>query len=299
LEFVVATAFSDPTHYCALARAAEDAGFAALAVSDHVVHPETITSRYPYTEDGTPRFRPDTPWPDPWVAIGAMSAVTERLRFLTNIFVLPLRNPFLVAKAVGTAAVLSGDRVALGIGVGWMEDEFRLLEQEFRGRGARCDEMIEVLRKLWTGEPVAHQGEFFRFPSVRMSPAAPGPIPIWIGGTSRPALRRAARLGDGWIGHGHPYDEAGALLDQLARLRAREGRAHLPFENIVPLSEPLERERLAKLAARGMTAGLIVPPVLALGNPSPTLAQELAYLERVGKELIEPLSTVGPQNSVA
>ena len=133
MKFAASLAFSDPTHYCELARAAEESGWDALVLSDHVVHPEKIETPYPYTADGAPRWQAPAPWPDPWVSVGAMAAVTQRIRFLTGIYVLPLRNPFLVAKAVGTAAVLSGDRVSLGIGVGWMKEEFDLLEQDFRG----------------------------------------------------------------------------------------------------------------------------------------------------------------------
>jgi probable F420-dependent oxidoreductase len=289
LEFVVATAFSDPTHYCALARAAEDAGFAALAVSDHVVHPETITSRYPYTEDGTPRFRPDTPWPDPWVAIGAMSAVTERLRFLTNIFVLPLRNPFLVAKAVGTAAVLSGDRVALGIGVGWMEDEFRLLEQEFRGRGARCDEMIEVLRKLWTGAMVEHHGRCYEFGRLQMTPAPRGRIPIYVGGTSDAALRRAARLGDGWISELHPLAELRELVARLHRFRGEYGRGADPCHVFGAATDAFGLDGYRRLADAGVTHVLTLPWVFYGGNTE-SLDRKRDGIRRFGDEIIAKLA---------
>ena len=148
LKFVISLAFGDPTHILDLARAADECGFDAIAVSDHVVHPENIKTPYPYTPNGEPRWEAPAPWPDPWVTIGAMAAVTQRLRFFTNIFVLPMRNPFAVAKAVGTAQVLSGGRVALGIGVGWMKDEFLLMEQDFHTRGRSTDEMVEILCKL-------------------------------------------------------------------------------------------------------------------------------------------------------
>jgi probable F420-dependent oxidoreductase len=289
LQFVVATAFSDPTHYCALARAAEDAGFDALAVSDHVVHPETITSRYPYTADGTPRFQPDTPWPDPWVAIGAMSAVTERLRFLTNIFVLPLRNPFLVAKAVGTAAVLSGDRVALGVGVGWMEDEFRLLEQEFRGRGARCDEMIEVLHKLWSGEMVEHHGRFYEFGRLQMTPAPRARIPLYVGGTSDAALRRAARLGDGWISELHSLADLRELVAKLHRFRAECGRAGSPCHVFGAATDAFGLDGYRRLADAGVTHVLTLPWVFYGGNTD-SLDRKRDGIRRFGDEIIAKLA---------
>ncbi len=289
MKFVVATAYSDPAHYCALARAAEDAGFEALAVSDHVVHPEKIVSRYPYTADGTPRFRPDTPWPDPWVAIGAMSAVTERLRFLTNIFVLPLRNPFLVAKAVGTAAVLSGDRVALGIGVGWMEDEFHLLEQEFRGRGARCDEMIEVLRKLWTGEMVEHRGRCYAFERLQMTPAPRGRIPLYVGGTSEAALRRAARLGDGWISELHSLAELRVLVVRLHRLRAEYGRAAEPCAVFGAATDAFGLDGYRRLEEAGVTHVLTLPWVFYLGNTE-ALDPKRDGIRRFGDDIIAKLA---------
>ena len=291
MKFWVALSFSDPTHLVALARKAEEVGLHGVFLADHLVYPEQLGSQYPYAKAGPP-FPPDTPFPEPWCTSSAMAAVTSALRFSVAVHILPLHDPLEVAKSTSTAAVLSGGRLALGAGVGWMKEEFDIQRIDFASRGRRTDEMIGVLRKLWTGRPVEHRGEFFRFPAVRMSPAAPGPIPIWIGGASRPALRRAALLGDGWIGHGHSYDEAGTLLDELARLRAAAGRSKLPFEGIVPLAEPLERERLAKLAARGMTAGLVVPPVLGLGVASPTLAQELGYLERIGEGVVRRFADV-------
>jgi probable F420-dependent oxidoreductase len=223
VKFVVAMAYCDPLHYCELARCTEDCGYEAMSVSDHVVVPETIRSPYPYTADGKPRFALTTPWPDPFVAIAAMAAVTTRLRFLTNVYVLPLRSPFVVAKAVSTAAVLSGDRVALGVGMGWMQDEFALLEQPWPRRGRRADEMIEVMRKLWTGDWVEHHGEFYDFERLRMSPAPAGRVPLYAGGTSEAALRRAARL-DGWISELHRTEELAGLIERLRAYRAETGR---------------------------------------------------------------------------
>jgi probable F420-dependent oxidoreductase len=293
MKFWVALSFSDPTRLSSLARKAEEVGFDGVFLADHLLFPESLSSQYPYAPPGqAPPFPADTPFPEPWCTCSAMAAVTRRLRFSVAVHILPLHDPVELAKSTSTAALLSGGRLAVGAGVGWMKEEFDIQRIDFASRGRRTDEMIAVMRKLWTGKPVAHEGEFFRFPPVRMSPAAPGPIPIWIGGTSGPALRRAARLGDGWIGHGHSYAEAARLLEQIARLRAAEGRAGLPFEAFVPLAEPFEREGLAGLAKRGMTSGMVVPPKLGLGLPDPTLEQELGYLERAGEEIVARFASV-------
>jgi alkanesulfonate monooxygenase SsuD/methylene tetrahydromethanopterin reductase-like flavin-dependent oxidoreductase (luciferase family) len=128
MKFGLSVAFSDPSHIGSMAAAADRAGFDCVALSDHVVHPKRIRTPYPYTDDGSTRWPPFTDWLDPWVAISAMAAVTERIRFFTSVYVLPMRSPFLVAKTVSSAAVLSGGRVALGVGAGWMRDEFDLME---------------------------------------------------------------------------------------------------------------------------------------------------------------------------
>ena len=137
MKFVVSAAFNDPDHLLELAACAEECGFEAMAFPDHVVHPEKLDTPYPYTADGSRRWAAFTPWVDPWVAIAACAAVTTRLRFTNNVFVLAMRNPFLAAKAIATAAALSRGRVTLTLGVGWSNIEYQLLGQDFRSRGRR------------------------------------------------------------------------------------------------------------------------------------------------------------------
>ena len=205
-----------------IAKACEAAGFDGVALSDHVFHPETLESKYPYTDDGTPMFSPDEEWPDVWVSVGGMAAATTTLRFITNVYILPLRNPFVVAKAVGTAAYLSGDRVELGVGAGWMREEFDQMEQPFRARGKRLDESIEVIRKLWSGGMVEHHGDHYDFAPLSMNPTPERQVPFLIGGHSDIALRRAAR-NDGWIGVNYTIEELEGYLQRLDEFR-RGGR---------------------------------------------------------------------------
>ena len=158
MKFCASLAFTETEDYVELAQVAEQHGWDTLVLSDHVVHPEKIASKYPYREDGQRPWEAPDHWPDVWVAMAAMGAVTRRLHFLTGVYVVPMRHPFHLAKSIGTAAVLTNYRVSLGVGLGWMRDEFALLGESFDDRVPRTTEMIEVMRKLWSGEMVDHHG---------------------------------------------------------------------------------------------------------------------------------------------
>jgi probable F420-dependent oxidoreductase len=288
LKFIVSLAFCPTAHLLDIARTADACGYEAVALSDHVVHPEEIRTPYPYTEDGAPRWPAFTPWPDPWVTVGALAAVTERLRFLSAIYVLPMRNPFVVAKTVGTAAVLSGGRVRLGVGAGWMRDEFELLEQPFEGRGRRMDEMLELLGKLWQGGMVEHRGEFYTCPRLEMSPVPPGPIPIWVGGLSAPALRRAATRADGWISDLHTTAELAEIVGQLRALRAGSPRAGEPLAIAASCRDAFDLDGYRRLRDLGVSH-LITMPWLFHGAAQDDLPAKLAGLERFADEMLRPL----------
>lgn len=288
MKFWQVASFSEPDQLLDIARGAEEAGFEGLLLSDHLFFPGELRSRYPYSADGKPMFDGTMPFPDPWVAIAAMAAVTTRLRFGTMVYILPLRHPLEVAKQVGTAAVLSSGRVLLGTGAGWIREEYDALGVDFATRGRRYDEMIEVMRKAWTGEMSLHRGAIFDLGAFQMSPAPAAPVPIAIGGTSAPALRRAARLGDGWIGTGQSPDEALALLGRLRGLRREAGRESVPFEAIVPLATPPDGDTFARLAEAGMTATTAWPFSYVLG-PRSTAAQKRDAMLRYGEQVIAKL----------
>ena len=288
MKFGLSLAFSDPVHILPIAQAAERAGFECLVLSDHVVHPEQIRTPYPYTEDGTPRWPPFTDWPDPWVTIGAMAAVTERIRFFTSVYVLPMRSPFLVAKTVGTASVLSGGRVSLGVGAGWMRDEFELMEQAFERRGRRMDEMLEVLDRLWSGGMVEHHGEFYDFDRLEMSPVPPARIPIYVGGFSPPAQRRAATRADGWISDLHTTAELAEMIPGVLAMRAASDRASDPFDVLVTCSDAWDVDGYRRLEDLGVTHLTTMPWVFYGASPD-SLDQKLDGIARFGEDVIDEM----------
>lgn len=198
MQYGLSIAFSDPMEYGPLAKGAKERGFSCVTVADNLFYPQTMSTPYPYTADGKPRFSAEVDFPDPWTAITAMAQHTQTIHFYTNVYVLPDRNVFHVTKQLATCSVFSGGRIALGVGVGWMPEELVLSGQDFKKRGRHTDEMLAVMKKLWSGEWVGHAGDFYDFPPVKMLPRPESDIPVFVGGISDAALRRAAAH-DGWI----------------------------------------------------------------------------------------------------
>ncbi len=284
MQFCYSATFSAPEELVPLAKAGDEHGWSTLTVSDHLINPVTTRSTYPYTKDGTRRWEMGTPWPDPWVTIGHLAAVTTRLRFLTTVYILPARTPVHVAKQVGTAAVLSGDRVELGVGMGWMEEEFDLMGTPFAKRGKRADEMIEVLRKLWSGEVVEHHGEHFDVPPLEMLPAPTEPVPVIVGGVSEAALRRAAR-NDGWVSDLHTIEELGEIRRQLDGYRAEYGRSELPFSMYASIKDAWDLDGYRRAADVGVTH-LVTMPWYFYAGADADLAGKLEGIRRFADDII-------------
>ena len=259
MEFWHSAAFAEVDQLVDIGRTLEELGFAGITFSDHLFLPEELRSTYPYAPDGKPYWGPEVPWPDPWVAAAAIASCTQRLRFATQIFVLPMRNPFAVAKSVATLAVMSGDRVILGAGAGWMKEEFDQMGVDFATRGARFDEVIAVLRKLWAGGMVEHHGSHFSFDRLEMSPAPARPIPIYVGGHSSRALDRAARLGDGWLGGTYDLAEILESLAVLERLRKQHGRENEPFGAMAAMHPAPDLATCRRLEDAGLTMLVVAP----------------------------------------
>lgn len=183
------------------AQVAEACGFDTIWTSDHIIVPTSVQSFYPYHPDGQMPFVPHEPYLEPLIVMTYLAAVTQRIRLGTSVLILPYRNPVFTAKALATLDVLSHGRITLGVGVGWMEEEFKALGLEtYARRGAYSDECVRIFRALWTQDEPAFQGEFHQFAGIKCEPkpVQAGGIPIWVGGHTPQAIRRAARLGDGW-----------------------------------------------------------------------------------------------------
>jgi len=235
-----------------LARYAEELGFVGVALADHVALPAHYASVHP--SGGATPFDHRAVFPDPFTSIAAMAAVTTRLRFLTYVYVLPMRDPFSVAKQTGTVALLSDHRLSLGVGAGWLNEEFELLGADPHTRGRRMDEMLQVMRRFWADGTAEFHGEFYDFGPTGMYPAPGRAVPVFVGGKSRAALRRAARQ-DGWVGMNYDLEEIPGLLAGL-----REERAGLaaggapPFETLVTANAAPSLALYAELAALGVTS---------------------------------------------
>lgn len=208
------------------AQTAEALGFDSVWAADHIVIPQQISSRYPYTATGAFPMDPTEPLLEPLSVLSFVAACTTKVRLGTAVLVLPHRNAVVTAKTVATIDVLSHGRVILGVGVGWMEEEFNALNASFAQRGPLSDEAVAVMKELWTSEHPHFEGKFHRFPEVACEPRPvqkPHP-PIWIGGHTGPALRRIVEYGDGWAAVVFNPQEFAERLDKLKEKAAKAGR---------------------------------------------------------------------------
>lgn len=282
MKFYVSLAFLDTDEVVEIAKAADDLGYEGLGVPDHVVNLETLKTPYPYTKDGRRRWEAFTDWPDPWVLIGALALVTSRTRFVTTVYLPAMRDPYSAAKSIGTAAVLAGGRLELGIGVGWCEEEFTLMGQQFARRGKRTDEMLELMKELWKPGWTEFDGEFYQTPRLEMEPTPP-PIPVYVGGLSDIALRRAARH-DGWIGDLITTDRALERIATLRELRAEKGLTMDGFEVLTPLTDAFTPDHFDRAEAGGIT-GIITMPWMFYAGPQASLAEKIDGMKRFRKDL--------------
>jgi len=236
-----------------LAQAAEAAGFDTIAVPDSIAYPKESSSTYPYNFDGTREFLENKPFIEPLVAISAMAAVTRTIEFHTFVVKLPIRHPVIYAKEVTSLAVLTGNRFVLGVGSSPWPDDYEIVQLPWEGRGRRFDECIEIVRGLAAGGYFEHHGEFYDFPAIKLEPVPTSAIPVLIGGHNDAQLRRAARLGDGWMSAGSTLEELIAMLDRLNDLRQEHGQTKERFDVYATTPESFTLDGIKQLEDLGVT----------------------------------------------
>ncbi|NKY31157.1 TIGR03619 family F420-dependent LLM class oxidoreductase [Nocardia gamkensis] len=286
MRFTYAETMTDPSYYLALAKAAEEAGYTSMAVADSVAYPKESDAKYPYTPDGSREFLEDKPFVEAFVLSAAMAAVTTRLRFTPFVLKLPIRPPVLVAKQAASVAALSGNRFGLGVGISPWPDDFEIMGVPFDKRGARMDECIDIVRGLSAGGYFEYHGQFYDIPPIKISPVPTEPVPILVGGHSRPALRRAAQRGDGWMHAGGDGAELDRLLAELDVLRAEYG-TRKDFEVHVISLDGFTVDGIKRLEDKGVTdviVGFRLP--YTTEQDTEPLETKIANLSRFAEKVI-------------
>jgi probable F420-dependent oxidoreductase len=234
VKFGIALGALNPHFHLDATQAAEELGYESVWLPEHLIFTRAM-SRSPHPGEEHPPVPADTPIYDAFTCLGFLAARTERVRLGTHVFNVGLRHPFTTARGVQTLDLLSNGRFEFGIGASWLEEEWKATQLDFATRGRRVDEAIAVCKKLFTEETISHSGEFFSFDEVVFEPKPaqkPWP-PILVGGESKPALRRAARDCDGWIGMAHTFESAAGQIAILREMLADFGREAVPFQIVL------------------------------------------------------------------
>ncbi len=287
MRFSYAESMTEPSSYIPLARAAEEAGYDSMVVPDSICYPRHSSSVYPFNPDGTREFLEDKPFLEPFSLIPALGAVTQRLRFVTFVLKLPVRNPVLVAKQATSVAVLTGGRLSLGVGTSPWREDYEVLGVPWAGRGERMDEEIAIIRGLAAGGYFEYHGAVFDVPPVKIAPVPAQPIPLLIGGHGDAALRRAAQTGDGWLHGGGDPAELPGLLARLAGFRHQAGTADRPFEVHVISLDAYTVDGVHRLAEQGVTdviVGFRWP--YTTGPDTEPLTEKISQLRRFADDVI-------------
>jgi probable F420-dependent oxidoreductase len=261
LMFANAGPFAQPDTFEALVRGAEQAGFESLWAVEHVVVPVGYASRYPYAKDGRMPGGEKAPIPDPLVSLAYAAALTSRIRLGTGIVILPQRHPVYVAKEFATLDVLSRGRALMGVGIGWLEEEFAVVGVPFRERAARTEEAVRAIRSLWAPEPSAFEGQFYRWRAVESNPkpVQPGGVPVVVGGHVEGAARRAARVGDGFFPADGSLERLPGLLAAMRDECGKLGRDPDAIE-ITTGGGQLDPEGVRRYRDLGVSRLVIAPP---------------------------------------
>ena len=274
----------------AVATHAERLGVATLWVPEHVVLLDQYASKYPYSTDGQLPAPTDAPIFDPFLALTCMAAATSKIRLATGICLVPEHNPLVLAKVTATLDFLSGGRFALGVGIGWLEEEFVAMGIPWENRAKRTREYIEAMRRLWGDDLSSYSGEYVNFKNVRSNPkpVQGGKLPVIFGGESGPALRRVAEYGDGWCGFNLTPDEAAAKIRRIEELLKSNGRKRSDIQIAVsPYSKPITTDDLKRYRDAGADEVVLIKL-----KPPRAEAETVANLEQIARDWIEPAAAL-------
>ncbi len=252
MRFSYQVGMCDADHYLPLAKAAEDAGFDGITIPDSICYPKEAGSKYPYNKDGSREFLESVPFLESLIAVAAMAAVTEKIRFATFVYKLAVRQAAVVAKQVQSIQQLSGNRFDFGVGISPWEEDFAICQVPWKRRGKRLDEQIDILRGLETGEFFGYQGEIHQMPDNKMCPAPTQPTPILIGGHTDVALKRAARA-DGWMCAGLDMEQLAGHIARISELRDEYDRADHPYKVFTTGANAFSKEGIDALQKVGVT----------------------------------------------
>lgn len=287
MHFTMSVALSDPQQYGALAQVAEEVGFHQIAVPDSIFWSEQVSDAYPYTKDGSRLWREETAFVDPFIAVASMAAVTTRIRFLTHVVKVAVRNPLLLAKQISSVAVLSENRFTFGAGVGWLKEEFEWSGGVYEGRGKYTDESLDAIIELLAGGWVEREGEMVSFGKVKQPPAPSQRVPIWIGGHTPVALRRTVRFGDGWTSAMMGIEEFREVRGTILDLLGQAGRPTEGFEFQIAPNDRFGLEGYKDLAEAGVT-DIVTVPWMFYGVPWDGSLEDKVYgIRRFAKEVME------------
>ncbi len=275
--------------YLPLCQAAEELGYDTFTFPDSICYPKEGSDVYPYNSDGTREFLDGVPFIEPFVAIPYLAARTERIRFSTSVYKLAIRQPAIVAKQLASMAALIGDRFDFGVGISPWPEDFEASQIAWEKRGKRMDEMMEIINGLMSGEYFGYQGEIFDLAPIKLTPVPEKRVPLLVGGHAKPALRRAARLGDGWIAAGGKVDEYKVMVDQINAFRKEFGRDHLPFQFQAMSHDSFSVDGLTQLAAVGIDEVIIAfRDVYASEPDTKSVDEKIGELQWYSENLIKP-----------
>jgi alkanesulfonate monooxygenase SsuD/methylene tetrahydromethanopterin reductase-like flavin-dependent oxidoreductase (luciferase family) len=289
VKFNLTLTFNPIEHYVELAKAADELGWHSVNVGDGLFFFDETSVDYPYSDSGARYWSANTPFLDPFNIISAMGMVTENVRFLINVLKLPVRNPMLVAKMCGTTSFLCNDRLTLGVGLSPWPEDFMICGTDWKTRGVRCAESIEIIREALKGEMFEHKGPHYQFPNMSINPVPEKPMPIVIGGTADAVLKRAARIADGFVSPNTTAENIGEMLKTIDGYRKEFGTDKKPFHKVSVAIDAFDLDGHKRLQDIGVDECCDMPWLYYGGKFSSPLSVKIDAMKRFTDEVIAKL----------